>query len=148
MSNFFKDSEDHEEPSCEDLLIDLEAEMGKICPWTCPNRVRQLLAKIAFKVHKDKDPGARKQTLYSLLKKWHFDAFFSGQGNFTHRHLRERRPVEILAEIDWGENISLQQMRLLFFRDTIFKAFASSILCFWPFLTLLAFTLISHCTDF
>jgi hypothetical protein len=52
-------SSEDEEPSAEDLLIDLENEMAKICPWTCPNRVRILLAKIAYKVHKEKDPGTK-----------------------------------------------------------------------------------------
>ena len=44
-------------PSAEDLYIDLEHEMSKISPYTCPTRVRILLQKIAFKVHKEKDPG-------------------------------------------------------------------------------------------
>ena len=49
--------EEPEEPSCEELLLDLEQELSKICPWTCPNKVRILLGKIAYKVHKEKDPG-------------------------------------------------------------------------------------------
>ena len=44
-------------PSAEDLYIDLEHEMSKNSPYTCPTRVRILLQKIAFKVHKEKDPG-------------------------------------------------------------------------------------------
>ena len=43
-------------PSAEDLYIDLEHEMSKISPYTCPTRVRILLQKIAFKVHKEKEP--------------------------------------------------------------------------------------------
>ena len=51
--------EENEEPSVEDLLLDLDHEMSKVCQWTCPNRVRQLLAKIAYKVHKEKEPGSK-----------------------------------------------------------------------------------------
>lgn len=51
------EQQEENEPAIEELLIDLEHEMDKIYPFTCPNRVRQLLSKIAFKVHKEKDPG-------------------------------------------------------------------------------------------
>ena len=51
------EEEEPQEPSCEELLLDLEQELSKICPWTCPNKVRILLGKIAYKVHKEKDPG-------------------------------------------------------------------------------------------
>ena len=56
--------EENEEPSAEDLLIDLEYEMEKIYPCTVPNRVRHLLAKIAFKVHKEKEPR-KKHSLFT-----------------------------------------------------------------------------------
>lgn len=72
-------SPEPEEPSAEDLLIDLEHEMGKICPWTCPNRVRVLLAKIAYDVHKAKDPG--RQMIYSHFRigeRKRFLSFFAG----------------------------------------------------------------------
>ena len=54
--------EENEEPSAEDLLNDLDYEMSNcalvhVHGCTVPNRVRQLLAKIAFKVHKEKEPG-------------------------------------------------------------------------------------------
>jgi hypothetical protein len=53
--------EENEEPSAEDLLNDLEYEIANcalvhVHGCTVPNRVRQLLAKIAFKVHKEKEP--------------------------------------------------------------------------------------------
>ena len=51
------DDDEIDGPSAEDLYIDLEHEMSKISPYTCPTRVRILLAKVAFKVHKEKDPG-------------------------------------------------------------------------------------------
>ncbi len=45
------------EDTAEDLLIDLEQEMDRTYPWACPPRVKSLLAKVAHKVHKEKDPG-------------------------------------------------------------------------------------------
>ena len=53
--------EENEEPSAEDLLNDLDYEMANcalvhVHGTTVPNRIRQLLAKIAFKVHKEKEP--------------------------------------------------------------------------------------------
>ena len=53
--------EENEEPSAADLLNDLEYEMQNcalvhVHGCTVPNKVRQLLAKIAFKVHKEKEP--------------------------------------------------------------------------------------------
>ena len=53
--------EENEEPSAQDLLNDLEYEMQNcalvhVHGCTVPNRLRQLLAKIAFKVHKEKEP--------------------------------------------------------------------------------------------
>ena len=53
--------EENEEPSAEDLLNDLDYEMANcalvhVHGTTAPNRIRQLLAKIAFKVHKEKEP--------------------------------------------------------------------------------------------
>lgn len=94
-------AEEHE-PAVEELLIDLEHEMDKIYPFTCPNRVRQLLSKIAFKVHKEKDPGKARQT---PLKESDTSLFFSGQGDIAQRHLRQRRPVEEATDTDRGEII-------------------------------------------
>ena len=51
------EEDEPQEPSVEELLLDLEQELSKICPYTCPNKVRILLGKIAYKVHKEKDPG-------------------------------------------------------------------------------------------
>ncbi len=45
------------EDTAEDLLINLKQEMDRIYPWACPHRVKVLLAKIAYKVHKEKVPG-------------------------------------------------------------------------------------------
>ena len=52
-----EDEDEIDGPSAEDIYIDLESEMAKIVPYTCPTKVRVLLAKVAFKVHKEKDPG-------------------------------------------------------------------------------------------
>ena len=72
------EEEEPQEPSCEELLLDLEQELSKICPWTCPNKVRILLGKIAYKVHKEKDPGQFYLTLFTFdQKKWHFFFEFS-----------------------------------------------------------------------
>ena len=77
------EEEEPQEPSCEELLLDLEQELSKICPWTCPNKVRILLGKIAYKVHKEKDPGQFYLTLFTFdQKKWHFFFNFQWTGRY------------------------------------------------------------------
>jgi len=63
--------EENEEPSAEDLLNDLDYEMANcalvhVHGTTVPNRIRQLLAKIAFKVHKEKEPLDRSSLLEAI----------------------------------------------------------------------------------
>ena len=60
--------EENEEPSSEDLLNDLDYEMANcalvhVHGTTVPNRICQLLAKIAFKVHKEKEPSKQRQRI-------------------------------------------------------------------------------------
>ena len=75
--------EENEEPSAEDLLIDLEYEMEKIYPCTVPNRVRHLLAKIAFKVHKEKEPRKKHSLRTYLLNTKLSKNYQIGNCNFT-----------------------------------------------------------------
>jgi hypothetical protein len=37
-----------------ECLNDLECELGKVVPWTCPNRLKVILGRVAMKVQKDK----------------------------------------------------------------------------------------------
>ena len=63
-----EDEDEIDGPSAEDIYIDLESEMAKIVPYTCPTKVRVLLAKVAFKVHKEKDPGKLWPNLQKAVK--------------------------------------------------------------------------------
>ena len=50
----------------EDWLNELECEFEKLIPWTCPNRLKVILSRIAIKVHKDKPTSGK---TYGILYK-------------------------------------------------------------------------------
>ena len=65
-----QDQEHHSPSSIAECLNELENELGKVVPWTCPMRLKVLLGRIAMKVQKDKPTmGKMKIGFHQWLEK-------------------------------------------------------------------------------
>ena len=57
-------SQDQEQRTVAEFLNELENELERLVPWSCPNRLKVILGRIAMKVQKDKPTPGK---LYYLI---------------------------------------------------------------------------------
>ena len=57
-------SQDQEQRTVAECLNELENELERLVPWSCPNRLKVILGRIAMKVQKDKPTPGK---LYYLI---------------------------------------------------------------------------------
>ena len=62
-----QDQEPRSPGTIEEWLNELESEFGKLVPWTCPNRLKVILSRIAYKVHKEKPTIGKMCARYQLF---------------------------------------------------------------------------------